>query len=250
MNLIGSAGPVRRRGLHREVVGSLGRRIVRGELQPGLSLPNEADLSLELGVSRTVVREAIKVLASKGLVESRPKTGTRVLPRANWSLADPDVLRWRLETGPDAALLHEISEVRAFIEPHAAGLAAARHTTAEGERLARWLDQMEASLDDAEAYIAADLAFHSEILAATHNELLAQITGTVSAALEASREVSTQAPGGPRTAQGLHREVATAILAHDRDRAISAMEALIRRTAHDIDEVLHPSQTTGAGRVA
>src|SRR3954469_676249 len=100
-----------RRGLHGEIVHEIGLRILRGDLRPGDVLPGEEELGGELGVSRTVLREAIKVLAAKRLVESRPKTGTRVLPRGEWNLIDPDVLAWRLEADPDEQFFADVNEL-------------------------------------------------------------------------------------------------------------------------------------------
>src|SRR5437867_4809520 len=115
--------------LHGRIVHAIGRRILGGDLQPGDLLPAEP----ELGASRTVVREAIKVLAAKGLVESRPKTGTRVRPRESWNLLDPDVLAWLQDGAVSEDLLRKLTEVRRIIEPAAAELAAAR---ADGRDLA------------------------------------------------------------------------------------------------------------------
>src|SRR5207247_3167418 len=122
-----------RRGLHGAVVHDLGLRIVQGELEAGESLPTEEELSSELTASRTVLREAIKVLAAKRLVESRPKTGTRVRQRAEWNLLDPDVLAWQLEAGPDRRFLEDTLELRGLIEPAAARLAAVRANEGEIE---------------------------------------------------------------------------------------------------------------------
>ena len=118
-----------RGGLHGQIVHSIGRRILRGEIQPGEVLP----LDSALPASRTVQREAIKVLAAKGLVESRPKTGTRVRPRQSWNLLDPDVLAWQREGAPPAAFLRKLTEVRGVVEPAAAELAGER---ASGRELA------------------------------------------------------------------------------------------------------------------
>src|SRR6266516_8198527 len=115
-----------RRGLHGAVVHDIGLRIVQGELEAGDPLPTEDELSGELSVSRTVLRESIKVLAAKRLPESRPKTGTRVRQRAEWNLLDPDVLAWQLEAGPDRRFLEDTLELRRLIEPAAARFAAER----------------------------------------------------------------------------------------------------------------------------
>src|SRR5437660_12133093 len=117
-----------RRGLHGAVVHEIGVRIIRGDLTPGEPLPTEDELGSQLGASRTVLREAVKVLAAKRLVESRPKTGTRVRPRRDWNLLDPDVLAWQVEAGADADFLAQALEIRRMIEPAAARLAAERAT--------------------------------------------------------------------------------------------------------------------------
>src|SRR3989442_3219555 len=100
------------RGLHGEVVESIALRILRGDLRPGQTLPNADALSVEMQVSRTLIREAIKVLAAKGLLESRPKTGTRVRSRSDWSLLDPDVMAWTYQAKPDVQFLRNLTEVR------------------------------------------------------------------------------------------------------------------------------------------
>src|SRR5262249_18820510 len=100
------------RSLHGQVAHDIGAQILRGDLGPGDVLPNEADFSARLKVSRTALREAIKVLAAKGLVESRPKTGTRVRPRGEWNLLDPDVLAWQLAAGPVESFVADLFELR------------------------------------------------------------------------------------------------------------------------------------------
>jgi DNA-binding FadR family transcriptional regulator len=106
-----------RRGLHGEVVHTIGVRIVGGDLRPGDPLPPEDELISDLAVSRTVLREAVRVLAAKGLVEARPKTGTRVRAREDWNILDPDVLSWRIEATNDSGLYDEATEMRLGIEP-------------------------------------------------------------------------------------------------------------------------------------
>ncbi len=228
---------VRRRGLHRDVVNILGQRIVRGDFRPGTSLPNESDLGATLDVSRTVVREAVKVLAAKGLLESRPKIGTRILDRTHWNLIDPDVLSWRVDVAADLQLFRHLSEVRSIIEPRAASLAAARRTEDEAAGLAELVRALDAVADDPDRYIPIDLELHAAILRATHNELLAHMTGTIAVALAASRRITVKVPGGPRSAMDLHRDVVAGIQAADAERASQAMEALIAGAARDIERV-------------
>lgn len=236
---------IERRGLHRVVVDGLGERIVRGELAPGATLPNEADLSIELAVSRTVIREAVKVLASKGLVELRPRTGTRVLPRSAWQLMDPDVLSWQLDGAPGDAFYRDIAEIRRLIEPPAARLAAERRTDADVERLTSLISELGEATGDTPRYIAIDLALHGAILAATHNDLLERLTSTVGVALRAARGVTTRVPGGPARAMAPHRAVVDAIVAGRPAAAESAMERLLQLAANDAREALEHAAASG-----
>ena len=228
---------VARRGLHRDVVDALGFRIVDGEFAPGTSLPNELLLSTELSVSRTVVREAIKVLASKGLVESRPKTGTRVLTRDRWDVLDGDVLNWRLDVGVDVQFFRDLAEVRSLVEPRAAALAAMRRTPDELRSLDELLRGMRASGDDLAAYVEADLGLHLAILGAARNELLNRLSGVVAAALEAGR-LLTPVPVRRAEVLPLHEEVVSAIRAGEAVAARAGMERLVRTAAETVERLL------------
>lgn len=240
-----ASGHLGRRGLHREVVDVLGQRIVRGDYRPGDALPNEAELGVSLEVSRTVVREAIKVLASKGLVSSRPKTGTRVLDRMHWSLIDPDVLTWQVDVGADRHLYRDLFEVRSLIEPQASALAALRRSTAEADRLEHLVQELDQIADDPERYIAVDLDLHGAILRATHNELLGRMTGTIRVALAASRRITVRVPGGPRSAMQLHRAVVSGIRESDPEAARAAMAELVEGAARDVEAVFRLDQGIG-----
>src|SRR5437667_5248712 len=146
-----------RRGLHGAVVRDLGLRIVQGGIEAGESLPTEEELSSELTASRTVLREAVKVLAAKRLVESRPKTGTRVRPRRDWNLLDPDVLAWQLEAGPDRRFLVDALELRRLLEPQAARLAARRATDGQLTALAQAHEEMAGAGEDIDRFMEPDL---------------------------------------------------------------------------------------------
>ena len=229
-----------RRGLHREVVQQLGLLVLGNGTEPGATLPDELALSERFGVSRTVVREAIKVLASKGLVETRPKVGTQVRPRRYWNLLDSDVLAWRYEVGPEEGFLDDISEVRSIIEPPAAALAAERATVDEVAGILAWCGRMEAAAaEDGDDYIDADMAFHTAILDACHNDLLAQLSDTITMALRLSRRLTVSVPGSSLAAMPAHWAVARAIGDHDRRTAECAMRELLRATAADIERALH-----------
>lgn len=229
----------RRRGsLHDQAVHELGVAIVSGTYPEGEPIPIEAELSRQLRVSRTVVREATKVLASKGLVQSTPRVGTVALGRPSWDVLDPDVLGWMLDHGPMESLIRDVSEVRLIIEPAAARLAAQRRTTEEAERFGELVRALDMASDDQEQYIVADLDFHGAILAATRNVTLVRLTGAIGAALRSSRNLSVRTTGGPRSAMAEHEAVGVAIMEGDGDRAHAAMEALIVLTQSHIEEVL------------
>jgi GntR family galactonate operon transcriptional repressor len=167
------------------VLATLGREIAQGVIPPGAALPPEHELETRLGVGRGVVREAIKTLSGKGLVSVRPRHGTRVLPRSDWSLLDRDVLNWLVgQEKPDRELLLYVQEVRSIIEPAAAALAATRATKKDLERINAALEAMQASDSQASA-TAADKAFHLAILDATHNPVLQGFRGAIDTILSA-----------------------------------------------------------------
>jgi GntR family transcriptional regulator, galactonate operon transcriptional repressor len=161
------------RGLHGETVETLGSRIVNGYYAPGSQLPPQ-QLERELGISNTVLREAMRVLAAKGLIESRQKLGTVVKPRSSWSLLDADLLRWQ-EGHEDSSFLYDLAEVRFIIEPAVARLAAMRRTTQDLRHLHDALQAMIDAGTDGASVIEADLSFHRALLYSAHNELLSRM---------------------------------------------------------------------------
>ncbi len=227
-----------RHNLHQQVVNELGLRIVRGDISPGATFPNEADLSLQLGVSRTVTREAIKVLKEKGLVVSRPKTGTQVQPRSKWNLLDSQVLEWAFADGAQDSFLHQLTEIRLIIESAASEMAAQRASPEEINAIEKAFHDMEASVDEVDAYIAADMQFHAAIVRASSNEFLEQIVNVIRVALISSRRVTVQVPGSSRAALPLHLAVLDAIRSHQPQNACRAMCHLIVRARSDIDEIM------------
>jgi len=226
-----------RRGLHGAVVHDIGVRILRGELKPGEPLPENGPAD-EPAVSRTVLREAIKVLAAKRLVESRPKTGTRVRPRQDWNLLDPDVLAWQVEAGADAEFLAQALEVRRMIEPAAARLAAERATPAQIAVLREAADGMAAAGDDLDAFMEPDLRFHSVLLEACQNELLGHMRDVFTALLHTVFSYSSASSRSyPRSARR-HRAIVDAIEARDPDAAERAVLKLIDETRTDLRSAL------------
>lgn len=212
------------RGLHGRVVQELGRRIVGGAIAPGEALPTEDGLGTELGVSRSVLREAVKVLAGKGLVEVRPKTGTRVRPRRSWHLLDPEVVRWQFEGLPADDDLVELFEVRAVVEPSAARLAARRRTDADLADIEAHCKRMESAVAEPIAFRTAELDFHSAVVDASHNTMLSHMGAVIRVALSSAPSTG-EATEGHGTAG--HRAVLDAIDRHDQEAAEKAMRKLI-----------------------
>jgi DNA-binding FadR family transcriptional regulator len=227
------------RSLHGQVAHDIGGRILRGELTPGETLPNEADFSLRLKVSRTALREAIKVLAAKGLVESRPKTGTRVRSRHDWNLLDPDVLAWQLAAGPLDRFVRDLMELRQIIEPQAAAIAARQAKAAEIRAIEDAYRGMEISAEDSKLWAAHDVNFHRAILLATGNELLRPLAASIEAALAAGfRLVELMPPEQKRRSLPLHRAMLDAIKKHNPEAARTATLKLLADSEVDLKDLL------------
>ncbi|WP_313557149.1 FadR/GntR family transcriptional regulator [Teredinibacter franksiae] len=164
----------------------LGRTIICGEYLPGDSLPTEAELCEKFGVSRTAVREAVKMLSAKGLISSKPRQGIRILPREEWNIFDADLLSWSLEGNPSMQVLKEFLEMRIAVEPQAAALAAQRcnpeKIAAIGEALAR----MRSAPNDSAEVMEADIDFHISVLYASENRFYIRMRDFVRTALKVS----------------------------------------------------------------
>ena len=213
-----------------QIAALLGARIVGGEFRPGETLPVEAELCRAYGVSRTVVREAVKNLSAKRLVEVSPKVGTRVLPFAEWSLLDRDVLTWRLSAQFDAKIVADIFEMRLCLEPRASYLAA-RDGSAEDfaavEHHYRELAQAFETNLAIEATAQAELAFHLAVIQASHNGLFVTVGSTLKSALRVSSQMLQRHAIRPAESLAAHDAVRAAILARDPERASRAMERLL-----------------------
>jgi GntR family galactonate operon transcriptional repressor len=220
-------GPARKRSLFAHVVEELGTRIMRGDLQPDLPFPKEADLGLEFGASRSVIREAVKSLAAKGLVESRTGTGIRVLAPIHWNLLDAQVLGWRYRVLPRAQLFRELFEIRLMIEPRAAALAATRATPEEIKEISDAYEAMAAKRMPGVTAVDADLHFHRAILSAGHNALLLQMGNLIGVGLFISHQLSSESfvvflP--------MHKKVLDSIAARAPLAAEDAMRRLLTET--------------------
>lgn len=219
------------RGLHAQTVEVLGSRIVGGEYAPGTALPPES-LESEFGISKSVLREALRVLAAKGLVDSRQKRGTVVRPRTSWSLLDADVLRWQ-GGQPDAQFFANLAEVRGIVEPAGARLAATRRDDHDLEALQTALHQMTEAGTDAGAIVEADLAFHRALLDAAHNELLSRMEVVIEAGLRARDALVHSGENWPDSV-AVHRAIADAIEAGDAGAAEAAVQQLLAQATADI----------------
>lgn len=225
-----------RKGLHHFVAAQLGTQIANGTLEPNLVLPNENALCEKLGVSRTVLRESIKVLASKGLVDVRRKTGTRVRPASDWSMLDAEVLAWIFAGVPNPTTLGHLLEFRKMIEPVAARIASESATPQEVMKIEVAYRKMEEVADKVAPSVEADLSFHLAILEATHNPFVRSFGALIRSALQASFRYTSSNHALYLQSLKLHGAVIAAIKDRDGVVAEQAMYAMLAQTALDITE--------------
>jgi len=226
-----------KRSRQEEIVRDLAHEIVGGRRREGSLLPSDAELMARFGVSRTVLRETLKTLAAKGLIQPKTRVGTRVLERTNWNLLDPDMLRWHLDCGIGLELLAHLSDVRLALEPVAASLAAKRCREADADALHAIVDRMEAPDASPAAFAAADLDFHLTIASLSGNPFFRTASALIEVALAATFAITTPVnnPQAKAASCAAHRHVVTAIAAGDSEAAAAAIVETIR---------------SGAGRVA
>ena len=199
---------------------------------PGDPLPSELRICDMMGVSRTAVREAIRVLVGKGLLESKPKSGTRVRDPENWNHLDPDVLRWRLEVTDLDSYLKKLFQLRFAVEPTASALAAAAAEPADVEKIRLAFARM-AEAPNEEAFVDADLAFHRAIYVATHNEFFWPVAQMFALALRESFRIGAKGSHRKR-ALAEHGALVDAIAAGDPDKAHGAALKLLGNAANDL----------------
>jgi DNA-binding FadR family transcriptional regulator len=241
----GDAPPTRKprgtgRRLHGAVAHKLGVAILSGQYAPGDILSGEVAFAEELEISRSAYREAVQVLAAKGLVESRPKAGTRVLPRERWNLLDPDVLAWAFAGAPDVEFVRNLFELRAIVEPAAAQLAAERRDKADLKSMKDALAAMRNHTLATEAGRAADRDFHHAILRATRNDALLVLAASIGAAVNWTTQFKLRSRGLPRSPIPDHMRVYDAIATSDGAEASKAMRVLIDLALKDTRSAMEP----------
>jgi DNA-binding FadR family transcriptional regulator len=221
------------RRLRGAVAHYLGTAIVSGQIAPGEKLTGEIANAEALDVSRGAYREAVQVLTAKGLVESRPKAGTRVLPRSRWNILDPSVLAWAFAVEPDMAFVRDLFELRAVVEPAAARFAAERRDKDDIKAMKDALARMRRHTLATEAGRAADRAFHDALLHATHNNAMMALSASIGAAVSWTTEFKQRSRALPRDPVPDHARVCDAIAAGDADAAGAAMRALVDLALED-----------------
>jgi DNA-binding FadR family transcriptional regulator len=237
---IEDTGPQLGRNLTYGMLDAIGRAIVVGDYE-GAIFPTEAELAKQHGVSRSVTREAVKMLTAKGLLSARPRQGTIVQPTTSWNLFDTDVLRWLLERQFSIDLLRQFNELRVAIEPEAAALAARVATVDDIERVNAGLKRMERAERGEDDALESDIAFHVAVLRASRNPFYAQFRDVVSTALRTSIRFTNRVKG--RTANVAdHAAVRDAIAGSNPEKARKAMRALIS----DVLELIDTANPDGA----
>lgn len=226
------------RRLRGAIARKLGIAILSGEFAPGEALSSEVAFAEALDVSRSAYREAVQVLTAKGLVASRTKAGTRVLPRDRWNLLDPDVLSWAFAGEPDQQLIGSLFELRLIIEPAAAGLAAAKRDRAELTRMKDALTGMRRHSLTTELGRAADRQFHDAILRATRNDALIVLSASIGAAVSWTTQFKQRLRALPRNPIPDHVRVYDAIAASDADGASAAMRVLVELALEDTQNAM------------
>lgn len=229
--------PIRPTKVYEQIAAQIEQRILRGELRPGDRLPTEDELGEQFQASRTSVREALKSLAQKGLVEMRPGRGTFVINATSQAMHHSLKLLMRVgQDGREASSL--LVEVREMLEPEIASLAAARATKEQVSAMQQAVNAMDASLQDAEAYIAADNQFHRSLAQATQNVLVLALIDSIVDLLSEQRKQIFSVEGGPERGQVYHKQILDAIVQRDPVKAHHAMQAHLLQVRTDVGAVL------------
>ena len=228
----------RRPRVRHNVTAAIGSDICGGRFPPGTVLPRESDLCATYGVSRTLIRESLKVLETQGLVRGRPRVGTLVCDRSEWNVLDAQILDWM---GPDvlsAELLESILEARRTVEPAAAFLAAARASAQESADLERACNERGEAEGDLETFTAADARFHETLLRASHNKVFHPLSSIIHAALSYALHASNRASAKRDEALDVHRDLVDALRLRDGARAEACSRHILDLAARDLSALM------------
>jgi DNA-binding FadR family transcriptional regulator len=227
---------LRGRSLVDRAVQRIGQDIVSRHYPPGVSLPNETEWCEQLDISRSVLREALRVLVSKNLITIRARLGGRVRDQSEWNLLDPDILLWRSHGEDQHVFASELFELRRTIEPAAAGIAARRIQPAQLDELRRAYNEMEAAGEDTGRFFEPDNRFHKIILGAVGNSLFHALAQTIVVALDITLRMSLDAPKGQQQSLPFHKTVLQAMERGDAAAASEAMLRLVDASERDVAE--------------
>ncbi len=228
---------VQRVRLHEQVARNLSLKIINKEIEPESLLPNEDELTQQFGVSRTVIREAVRFMDAKGLIQVRPRIGTRVCPPSRWMLTDPTLLSWQLETDPDSQLTQKLYELRNMLEPAVARLATERATEAEIAAIVEAFAKMR-DATTIEEHISADLQLHLTIVDACANKLVCSaLRPLISSTLSASFKIFIRSLEMAKQSLPLHEAVIKAIKNRQPDQAEAAMRTILTNSAADVRRI-------------
>ncbi len=224
------------RNLTHQLTHQLGAAIVQGQYAIDKPFPTEAELSSQFNISRSVTREAVKMLTAKGLIASRPRQGIRVMPGSQWNMFDADVLSWTLHARPSLGLLREFTQLRMAIEPEAASLAAQNNKDKKAiELIAQALERMKQADLGKDDPLAADIEFHCAILAASKNRFFFQLREFIQVALRVSIASTNQLKGVLTADYDDHKRIYDAIVMGDTNAATIAVKNLLAEVMQLID---------------
>ncbi|MDS9469112.1 FadR/GntR family transcriptional regulator [Paracoccus sp. MBLB3053] len=228
------------RSSHARVVEELGSAIVVGDFAENSTLPGDQQLSGRFGVSRSVLREAMKTLAAKGLVRAKTRVGTRVNPREKWNFVDSDVISWKMQSGMDSEFVDHLRDMRLAFEPAAARLAALNATSDEIVNLFSIAARIDNPAHTRESVAQEDLNFHLAVAAMSRNPFMRSVTTLIEAALAVSFQISSPAlsPEGISRCASQHLKIASAIAARDPEAAALAMRDVVLEGADRSREAL------------
>lgn len=217
-----------------QVAREIGRRIVAGTYEANTLIDEENTLADRYKVSRVVIRDAVKILVGKGLLDVRRGIGTRIKPRHEWIMLDDDVLAWHLTAPPNRDFLKQLLDIRLAFEPKASRWAAERGTDEDFAEIRRMIDLMASEKGSIENFVIADAKFHQAILKAAHNEFLSAMEGVIYSALLVSVKISNQDLDTNGASLPIHQELANAILAHNANEAELVAQRLLEEAHNNL----------------